>query len=210
MRPSTSRGLRLTVSVALVAAVVGMSWLGVARRQRMLRREEPGAPAGTLQGMEDAHAAAGVVTTDLSAVESSFHARSQELRAVVEAAPDSVGPRLELARFLHDGHRPEDAVEHYLAAIATAPDSAQPYYDLALAYADLARWEDAAAILGDRLERVPDDVIAMYDLGAVLANQGDSTAARLWWNQILAMPSDPETRNRTVRALAQLGGRDPP
>jgi tetratricopeptide (TPR) repeat protein len=208
MRRGTSLGVRVAASAALLsvmAATFGLAWGMRSGRPR------PGGQAAP-QDMASAHAAAGVETSEIGAVQSSFHEQVEAMRAQVAATPDDPELALSLAHLLHDGHRPSEAAEYYEAAIDLDPGSGQAYYDLALAYTDEGGWEDAAAVLQRRLDAAPDDAVAMYDLGAVSANLGDRDRARMLWTAALnsSSPPDPELRQRTERALAQLGGLDPP
>lgn len=208
MRPGTPPGVRVAASAALLlvmAATFGLAW------GTRSGGPQPGGQAAP-QDMASAHAAAGMETSELGAVQSSFHEQVEAMRAQVAASPDDPEIALSLAHLLHDGHRPGEAAEYYEAAIDLDPGSGQAYYDLALAYTDDGEWEDAAAVLQRRLDAAPDDPIAMYDLGAVSANLGDRDRARALWTALLNSPSppDPELRQKTERALAQLGGVDPP
>jgi Flp pilus assembly protein TadD len=151
-----------------------------------------------------------VATADLGLVQSAFHERVEALRAAVFARPDDRGVVLQLARTLHDGHRPLEAIEHYHTAIRLDPLDAQPYYDLALALSETAQWEAAGEVLAERLRVAPDDPVALYDLGAVRANQGDTLSARAQWVRVMKLPAEPDVLRRTEQALARLGGLDPP
>jgi cytochrome c-type biogenesis protein CcmH len=209
MRPGAPWSGRVAASAGLLlvmAATFGVAWA----RQRSGTSSQAGAAA--VRDMESAHAAAGVETSDLGAVQSSFHENVEALREEVRANPDDAGRVLSLAHLLHDGHQSAEAVEYYEAAIEIDPSGGQAYYDLALAYADQGSWQDAARVLRRRLAIAPDDPMALYDLGAVLANLGDRDGARTLWTTLLSSPSpiEPDLRQRAEGALARLGGMDPP
>jgi tetratricopeptide (TPR) repeat protein len=205
MRSRAGLGMQFAISMALIAAVV--SSVGIARH-RSLRRPNEG--AGVAQEAEDAHASAGVTTSGLDQVQAAFHQKVESLRRQVQVSPEDRDLLLGLARMLHDGHRPEEAIEHYQAAIRLDPLDGQPYYDLALAYTETGQWQAAGDVLVERLESAPDDAVALYDLGAVRANQGDTLAARSHWVRVMELPAAPDVRMRAERALGQLGGLDPP
>lgn len=207
--PSTRR-VRLAAGAGLVLVMVASLGLGWGVRLRNLRSQRQNPGASTLEDMEAAHAAAGVETATLAAVQSGFYQRVESLRSKVAENPNDPALALELAHFLHDGHQAAEAATYYEAAIDLDPDDGQPYYDLALAYTDQGAWEAAAGVLQRRLDIAPDDPVAQYDLGAVFANLGDREGARAMWTAVLASGADADLRQRTERAMAQLGGLDPP
>jgi Flp pilus assembly protein TadD len=128
----------------------------------------------------------------------------------VGGAPDDRDLRLELARLLHDGHRPGEAVAHYRAAVELDPDEAQAYYDLAAVLVELEEWDQAEAVLLRRRERAPDDAVALYDLGAIRANRGDEIGAVRWWEQAEATAADPDLRRRIREAITRVRGGEVP
>lgn len=210
MRRERAVSVRFAASAALLLAMVAT--LGLALRMRGGSAEARQGGTADLQDMESAHAAAGVETSELGAVQNSFHEKVATLREEVRSNPDDAELALSLAHLLHDGHRPSEAIEYYEAAVELEPSDGQAYYDLALAYTEQGSWPEAANVLRRRLDLAPEDVVAMYDLGAVSANLGDRESARQLWAAVLSSnaPVEPDLRERTERALATLGGLDPP
>jgi cytochrome c-type biogenesis protein CcmH/NrfG len=170
----------------------------------------PGAVGVGTGGTGGRMAAPGTTPTSTGSPLEAFEARVHTLTRAIDEAPRDRELRLELARLLHDGHRPEEAVVHYRAAIELDPDEARAYYDLAAAFAELSAWDDAEAVLRRRRERAPDDAVAMYDLGAIRANRGDVAGALGWWERAEATASDPDLRRRIREAMATLRDGDGP
>ncbi len=111
-------------------------------------------------------------------VSPAVHARLMTLRAAVEDAPDDADAQLELARFLQDAHRYNEAAEAYEAALLLAPDGRQPWLDLANVYGANGAWE-AAADAADRMAQVfPNDGAALYNAGAAFANDNQIELAQ--------------------------------
>lgn len=155
--------------------------------------------------MDEAHAAAGVSTSSLASVQSSFHQRIEEAKARLDEAPDDRERVLEVARLLHDGHRPDEAVEYYRRAVDLDPTDGQAYYDLAQSHVDRGAWGDASAVLRSRLRVDPNDAVALYDLGAVLANAGDLAGARAAWTELVSAGGDAALRQRAQDGIRQIG-----
>jgi Flp pilus assembly protein TadD len=154
---------------------------------------------------EEAHRAAGVPIRADPAVAGAFQQRVHVLERRLAASPGDRASMLELARLLHDGHRPDEAVPHYRGALELDPTDAQTAHDLADALAQGGDWEGAEAVLRERIEREPGDAQALYNLGAVRANRGDTAGARSWWARALESAGD-SLRATVEASLARLEG----
>lgn len=189
---------RLVLPAAL-AAGMAMATVGFARswtRSSSRRPEEPVAAVRAAPGPP----------TPAGGAAPRFERRVSELRVRAAAHPDDRGAILELARLLHDGHRPGDAVPLYRRALELDRDEARVWYDLAAAHGALGEWEEAASVLGERLDDDPGDAVALYDLGAVRANQGRMEEARLHLEASGAATTDGALLARISQALARMRG----
>lgn len=196
--PQSAR-LPVVLSLALALGIVGVLY---ARRSD----GPPIAPVDPSAAAARAHEAAGIDVSGVGPVAPGFQARIDSLRARVDAAPDDADRIVELARLLHDGHRPDEAVSLYRRALELVPDRAEVTYDLAAALAAQGDWDGATDVLRRRLDDAPDDAVALYDLGAVRANAGDPDGARRWFAQAVSAASDGALRARAQEALDRLGG----
>lgn len=189
---------------AVLSLVLGMAITGVLYARR------PGGPDAVpddpAAAAALAHEAAGVVVGDVGPVAPGFQSRVDSLRARVETTPDDLDGVLELARLLHDGHRPDEAVPFYRRALELEPGRAEVTYDLAAALSAAGDAEGASDVLRRRLDDVPDDAVAMYNLGALRANAGDMEGARRWFDRAVTTTSDGALRARAREALDRLGG----
>jgi tetratricopeptide (TPR) repeat protein len=189
--------MRVSAAVALVA---GMALASIAFLEQY--KDAPASRSPWNQeanAVEAAHATVGVVQA--------FEKRVEALEARVSRAPDDRQLRLDLARLLHDGHRPGAAVEHYRRAIDLDPSDARPYYDLAAALREENRWDDAVSTLEARLAREPEDAIALYNLGAIRASQNRREEARRYWDLARGRTDDPGLLAAIDEGFARLKGR---
>ena len=168
--------------------------------------EAPRPPSNASAAAAQAHEAAGVRIDAPPPLAPGFEARLAESRARLAEAPDDPDRLLELARLLHDGHQPDEAVALYRRAVAADPERADAQYDLAAVLAETRQWAEATEVLEARLVQAPDDVVALYDLGAVRANAGDREGARAWFERALSASTDSTLRRRAEEALERLGG----
>jgi len=201
---------RPAASAVLIVAVLAAIAVGFGGRLDALAAGGGNSASATSRRMRGAHEAAGLPAAGGTSANTVFEAKAARLRDEVRAEPDNPGTHLALARFLHDGHRLQEAIGHYRRALELDPDNATTHYDLAAAYATIDSWEAAAVILRTRLQRAPDDLTARYDLGAVLANAGRSPEARKVWMEALEGAPEGTHRTRIEAALERLAGSDPP
>ena len=192
---------RLPIIVSLLLGIAVVSVLFARRSTEAARPSSAAADA-----VARAHEAAGVRTDAPAPVAPGFEARLAESRARLAESPDDPDRLLELARLLHDGHQPDEAVALYRRAVAVDPERADAQYDLAAVWAELRHWAEATDVLEARLAQAPDDVVALYDLGAVRANAGDRRGARGWFERVLTTSTDTTLRRRAEGALRRLEG----
>ena len=187
----------------VVTLILGVTITGVLFTRRSSTSPLPFTDADAAAAQ--AHAAAGVRPGDVGPLAPGFEARLAESRARLSESPDDPDRLVDLARLLHDGHQPADAVPLYRQALALDPERADVQYDLAAVLAEMRQWPEATAVLEARLAQAPDDVVALYDLGAVRANAGDLEGAREWFGRVAAAATDTTLRRRAEEALERLG-----
>ncbi len=211
-RPSSSSPWGVLAPVLLLLGGMAVAVVMFAHGRSGPARTVPPEAAGMAAGAPGdsaaaaaAHAAAGVTAGggDASKV---FAERRHELGARLAEDPERRDLVLQMARLLHDGHRPREAVPFYRKAIELDGTDAQAYYDLASVHAELGEWDLAADALQSRLDRDGGDAVALYDLGAVRANQGRSDEARALFERARAATSDGALLARIAQALARLKG----
>jgi len=112
-----------------------------------------------------------------------------EARAMYEEAieknPEAVGPRLRLARILHDEGDPKRASKLAREALQHDAKSAEAYRLLAVIYAQSKRNQLARLIAGRGQKLVKDDPTLLYALAIVAKNEKDVAGARALLKTVL-------------------------
>jgi len=118
-----------------------------------------------------------------------------------------------LAHELLQVDRPEEARDHYRAAISIEPWHAPLYYGLAISFEDLGDSDAAIAAYRNALRRQPDMALASGSLGRLLLRAGNlAEAKRHLLVATRAMPDSIEYRDAlaaVVSELEHLGSGDP-
>lgn len=130
--------------------------------------------------------------------------RLHSLTKRVESDPADTASLLELARLLHDAHRPEEAVRHYTRYLELNPDNREAWFDLADVHGRSGDWPAARGVMESLLRRRPDDGAALYNLGVIEAQLDNVPAARGWWEKAAAQTGSPESAGKAREALAGL------
>lgn len=190
----------------IVSMILAVSIAGILVTRHSMRTTRPAGVSPTVDEADRAHEAAGIPVGETAATAPGFEARLAEARSRLGEAPDDPDRLLDLARLLHDGHRPDEAVVVYRRALAADPNRADTQYDLAAVLAEMGQWVAATEVLEARLVQAPDDAVAQYDLGAIRANAGDRDGARNWFRRVANTSADSALRLRASQALERLEG----
>ena len=168
------------------------------------------------EALQAAHEAAGIEPVAPAAPEqvASLYADAANtvpLDAVVgrlrQIAPNWAGTEFyaAAAAFLHG--RPEEAVEHALAAIAIDADFAPVYDLLGAAYTRLDRPEEARAAFEQSLEFDAHDSTAYTNLGLLELAAGRAAAATGYFAEALWLAPDSATAREGLRQIGMIGVR---
>jgi len=141
------------------------------------------------------------VKPDASNVSGSFTKKILDLETYLSSNPNDTTHIIMLARLYQDGHKPEKAVHMYQKVLSLHKTNPQLWLDLTNSYGMLGNWTAAAKTCEDMLVVFPENTSAMYNLGAIYANQGNKSAAIMWWNKVLQF----EKNDAHVKHLAQQG-----
>jgi Flp pilus assembly protein TadD len=136
-------------------------------------------------------------------VSSAMRGRMRTLTNRVESDPADTSALLELARLLHDAHKPRDAARYYARYTALNPANREAWFDLADSYGRAGDWSDARAAMQSLLELHPGDPAALYNLGVIELQLGDAAGARTWWEKAAGQTKDTATARRARDAIAQ-------
>ena len=134
-----------------------------------------------------------------------FETRLGVIEQRLEEDPEDARAILELARLLHDAHRPLEAVPYYRRYLVVHPDSSRAWLDLANAFGAAGDWEASGEASQGMLDRFPGHPDALYNMGAALANQRRFADAREWWVRAAAS-NDSLVARRARESLARLPG----
>lgn len=189
---SVKRQLPLPLALALLAAVLAAAIL--ITRTRTSAGTDPASPHAQTAGFEPS---AENVSAEIT---SRLHSATMR----VESNPADTAALLELARLLHDAHRPQEAAISYAKYLEANPGNREAWFDLADSYGRAGDWPAALRVMQSVLEREPDDPAALYNLGVIELQLGNAPAARAWWEKAGAQERDPGTAQRAREALAGL------
>jgi len=106
------------------------------------------------------------------------------LQQQAEANPKDAGAALELANFLFDVGRWDDAVRWYRRALELDPKNTDARTDLGTCYFNLARFDEAIAEFNLVLELQPNKPEALYNLAMARLRQQDPAGARRAYDQL--------------------------
>ncbi len=136
---------------------------------------------------------------DLEAALSSF-------TQAVEASPNSIRARNNLASALAALKRYEDAVREYERVLQVAPDDATALFNLGSITLHLERFQDAAEHLEKVVRMSPRDSEAFALLGRALGRLGRTDQAMVAFNRTLTLdPANESARLNKANLLAGLG-----
>lgn len=134
--------------------------------------------------------------------------RWRSLQEQAEDNPDNPRAALELANFLYDLERWEEALSWYERGLELDPQNTNARTDLATCYFHLSRFDEALAAYGRVLELEPNKPQALYGLAlARLHGQGDREGARQAYEKLRRNHPDFPGVELLERALTQEGPR---
>lgn len=111
--------------------------------------------------------------------------RWQTLQQQAEANPRDARAAFELANFLYDSERWEDAIVWYRRGIELQPKNTDARTDLATCYYNLGRYDEAIADYSRALKLEPNKPQALYGLAmARLRGKQDTAGARQAYEQL--------------------------
>ena len=188
--------LKLLVTVFSLISVVGFTIWQVSKSEESSINQ-----TGNTWNSSSASNIATEVKPDASNVSGSFTKKMLDLETYLSKNPNDTTHIIMLARLYQDGHKPDKDVYMYQKLLALHKTNPQLWLDLTNSYGMIGNWTAAAKICEDMLVLFPENTSAMYNLGAIYANQGNKSAAILWWNKVLQFEKD----DAHVKHLAQQG-----
>lgn len=109
----------------------------------------------------------------------------QSLREALEAAPDNLRLRSQLARTLLTAGRADEALTEYKLLSQAAPSDASARLGLAKAYAALQQWSPAVVVLEELYDAGPPDHDVQLLLARVLLQEGSTERAMQVYEELL-------------------------
>jgi tetratricopeptide (TPR) repeat protein len=182
--------------------------------ERARRAEEEGRTAEALDAYEAAFEASGrdpalAGPLGRAALRLGQHqAAEQLLRLYLQAAPDSVQGRADLAHALREQHRYGEAIELLRQAIMASPELPGLWTDLGIVRVQQGEPASALDFLGEALRLHPAAGRALYYRGHARADLGDHAGACADYETALGGPELDEAdhvRIRLAEALSRLG-----
>ena len=123
-------------------------------------------------------------------------AKYQELKAAVDANPNGPEENIQLANFLFDNHRFQEAINYYQKALRLDPRNVNVIVDVGVAYFNLQNYQEAEKYFQRALEIDPEQPNALYNLGIVRAQLGDMQGVIEVWNKLIKVaPESQLARN---------------
>lgn len=111
--------------------------------------------------------------------------RWSALQQAAEANPKDPRPALELANFLYDIERWDDAIRWYQRALELDPKNTDARTDLGTCYYNLSRFDEALAEFNRALKVEPDKPQALFNIAMTrLRGKQDAAGARQAYEQL--------------------------
>lgn len=110
--------------------------------------------------------------------------RWRALEEQAEANPDDAQAALELANFLYDSGRWEQAIRHYQRVLELTPQNTNARTDLGTCYYNLGQYDRAIAEFTRALEIEPNKPQALFNLAMARLQKQDRAGARRAYEQL--------------------------
>lgn len=189
-----------TILAAFLVMVVFLFWFR-GQKPDTLPSEQAGStaavpPGVTPESLQDSPSKDNVNHT--------FLAEENRLRMAVDEAPGDTTSLIRLARFYHDAHKLDAAIDIYTKYLDQRPDNTQAWADLADCYANNANLDGARDAMERALEHFPDNAMILYNLGAIHANMGKFDEAKGYWTRVRDMDSEGTVRSLAIAGLEKI------
>ncbi len=120
----------------------------------------------------------------------------QHLQENLSANPDGFRENVEMANYLYDNQRFEQALPYYRKALEINPGVPDVIVDAGVSYFNLQDYEVARQYFERALEVDGSHVNALYNMGIVSAQLGDMSGMQKYWDRLLEVaPNSNQARN---------------
>ena len=126
-----------------------------------------------------------------------------ELEQIVNANPNDLKARLDVANFAHDNRFYDKAIENYKTYLEKKPDDPDALVDLGICYNDEGNLVEARKYMERALKSSPKHLMAHYNLGIVSLRGGDLNGANEWFKKVVAISPESEIGQRAQQLLKE-------
>jgi Tfp pilus assembly protein PilF len=109
----------------------------------------------------------------------------QHLQENLKANPDGFKENVDLANFLFDNQRYEDALIYYVRALRTDPNQPDVLVDAGVCYFNQKKLDEARGYFERALKIDNRHLNALYNMGIVSAQQGNMSQMIEYWERLI-------------------------
>jgi tetratricopeptide (TPR) repeat protein len=133
----------------------------------------------------------------------------QHLQENLKTNPDGFRENVDLANFLFDNKRFNEAINYYLKAIEINPNQPDILVDTGVSYFELKRFSEAKTYFEKALKLKKDHVNALYNLGVVSAQLGEMPQMLEYWERLIVVAPETEQARAAKQMMDQVAGNKP-
>jgi cytochrome c-type biogenesis protein CcmH/NrfG len=133
----------------------------------------------------------------------------QHLQENLKANPNGFRENVDLANFLFDNRRFNEAINYYLKAIEINPDQTDILVYTGVSYIELKRFSEAKTYFEKALKLKEDHVNALYYMGVVSAQLGEMPQMLEYWERLIAVAPETEQARAAKQMMDQVAGNKP-
>ncbi len=128
----------------------------------------------------------------------------QHLQDNLKSNPDGFKENVDLANFLFDNQRHEEALNYYLRALQIDPHQPDVLVDAGVSYFNLRKLDEARDYFEKALEIDNKHINALYNMGVVSAQMGNMTQMIAFWERLIEVAPESEQAKAAKQMLEDV------
>lgn len=133
----------------------------------------------------------------------------QHLQENLKAKPDGFKENVDLANFLFDNQRYEEALIYYLQALQIDPNQPDVLVDAGVSYFNLKKLDEARTYFEKALKIDSQHLNALYNMGIIYAQLGNMSQMREYWERLMALAPESAQAKSAKQILDSVRGLKP-
>jgi tetratricopeptide (TPR) repeat protein len=133
----------------------------------------------------------------------------QHLQENLKANPNGFRENVDLANFLFDNKRFNEALNYYLKAIKINPSQPDILVDAGVSYFQLKKFGDAKTYFEKALKIKDNHVNALYNMGVVSAQLGEMPQMLEYWERLIEVAPETDQARAAKQMMDQVKGSKP-